>query len=48
VFVKNQVFYGLLINTALLVTLSNANFRNLPLIGFIFTGKYPDYSPEWF
>lgn len=48
VFIKNNVFYGLIINTAVLVTLLNANFEGAPVIGWIFDGKYSDYTPEWF
>ena len=46
-FIKNYVFYVQFINTGFIVLVLNANLEHFGL-GFIFSGKYNDFTPVWY
>jgi len=49
--ITNGVFYALFFNTGILLTLVYANLSEVSIglgLDSIFTGPYPDYTPDWY
>lgn len=46
-FIKNYVFMVQFINTGFIVMLLNANLEDFGL-GWLFDGKYSDFTPGWY
>jgi hypothetical protein len=47
--IKNGVFVVTFVNTGILLLMVTADARqSLPFLGFVFNGRFPDFTSEWY